>query len=185
MIKINLLPREERKRQRHTQVNIPILLGLLGLVVTVLAMGYGWYWLNGEVNRLQSDIQTTQAELKRVEDITKLVDKLQKDKKAVQDKLKTVETLVAAQSGPVRLLDEISRGLPEEVWLTSMARVGKKLDISGFAFSPYSVATFMTNLGGAKELVNTVDLVVSEKAVVEQVPVERFSITMELKEGKS
>jgi hypothetical protein len=65
MIKINLLPREERKRR--TQVNPAVLLGVLGAVVAVLAMGYGWYWLNGEVNRLQSDIQRTQAELKRFE----------------------------------------------------------------------------------------------------------------------
>jgi type IV pilus assembly protein PilN len=183
MIKINLLPREEQRKSAPPSMT-PYLAGL-GVVALLGLMGYGWYWLNDEIDVVQKNIERTQAELKRVEDITKLVDKLQKDKKTVQDKLKTVETLVAAQSGPVRLLDEISRDLPKEVWLTGMVRVGKKLDISGFAFSPYSVATFMTNLGGAKDLVNTVDLVVSEKAMVEQVPVERFSITMELKEGKS
>jgi hypothetical protein len=43
----------------------------------------------------------------------------------------------------------------------------------------------MTNLSGASGLVSNVDLVVSEKATVEQVPVERFTITMEFKEGKS
>ncbi len=183
MIKINLLPREEQKKAAPPSMT-PYLAGL-GVVVLLGVMGYGWYWLSGEVEAVQSEITRTQAELKRVEDITKLVDKLQKDKKTVQDKLKTVETLVTAQSGPVRLLDVISRDLPKEVWLTGMVRAGKKLDISGIAFSPYAVATFMTNLGAAKELVNSVDLVVSEKAVVETVPVERFSITMDLKEGKS
>lgn len=183
MIKINLLPREEQKKAAPPSAT-PYLAGL-GVVVFLGLMGYGWYWLSGEIEGVQKEIERTQTELKRVEDITKLVDKLQKDKKTVQDKLKTVETLVAAQSGPVRLLDEISRDLPKEIWLTSMVRAGKKLDISGFAFSPYSVATFMTNLGAAKELVNSVDLVVSEKAMVEQVPVERFSVTLELKEGKS
>ncbi|MBI4537847.1 MAG: PilN domain-containing protein [candidate division NC10 bacterium] len=183
MIKINLLPQEERKKTAPPSAT-PFLIGL-GVAVLVGLMGYGWYWLSGEVEGVQKDIERTQAELKRVEDITKLVDKLQKDKKTVQDKLKTVETLVAAQSGPVRLLDVISRSLPGEVWLSGMVRAGKKLDISGFAFSPFSVATFMTNLSGAKELVNSVDLVVSEKAVVETVPVERFSLTMDLKEGKS
>jgi type IV pilus assembly protein PilN len=185
MIKINLLPREEQKKAAPASAT-PYLAGL-GVVVLLVLMGYGWYWLNGEIEGVQKEIERTQAELKRVEDITKLVDKLQKDKKTVQDKLKTVETLVAAQSGPVRLLDAVSRALPgeREIWLTGMVRAGKKLDISGFAFTPYSVATFMTNLGAAKELVSSVDLVVSEKAVVEQVPVERFSVTMELKEGKS
>ncbi len=179
MIKINLLPREEQKKSAPPSMT-PYLAGL-GVVVLLGLMGYGWYWLNGEIEAVQAGITRTQAELKRVDDITKLVDQLQKDKKAVQDKLKIVETLVAAQSGPVRLLDEISRDLPKEIWLTGMVRMGKKLDMSGFAFSPYSVATFMTNLGAAKELVNSVDLVVSEKAVVEQVPVEKFTITMEVK----
>ncbi len=183
MIKINLLPREEQKKAAPPSL-MPYLIGL-GVLVVLGLMGYGWYWLNGEIEAVQKEIERTQAELKRVDDITKLVDQLQKDKKAVQDKLKIVETLVAAQSGPVRILDEVSKDLPKEIWLTGMVRMGKKMDISGFAFSPYSVATFMTNLGAAKELVNSVDLVVSEKAVVEQVPVEKFSITMDLKESKS
>jgi hypothetical protein len=61
MIKINLLPREERKR--HAPINTKLLLAGLAGVVALLAMGYGWFWLNGEVNRLQADIQQTQAEL--------------------------------------------------------------------------------------------------------------------------
>jgi Tfp pilus assembly protein PilN len=68
--------------------------------------------------------------------------------------------------------------------LTAIARTGKKMDVSGIAFSNFSVANFMTNLGKAAPLISNVDLVVSEKAVVEQIPVERFSITMEVKEGK-
>lgn len=181
MIKINLLPREERKRR--TQVSPAVLLGVLGAVVVVLAMGYGWYWLNGEVNRLQSDIQATQAELKRFEELAKQVDKFQAEKKRLEEKIKVIETLVVAQGGPVRLLDEVSKALPNEVWLTTFNRVGKRLEIGGIAFSNFSVANFMTNLG-ASALIANVDLVVSEKAVVEQVPVERFNITMDVKDGK-
>ena len=181
MIKINLLPREERKRR--TQVSPAVLLGVLGTVVVVLAMGYGWYWLNGEVNRLQSDIQATQAELRRFEELAKQVDKFQAEKKRLEEKIKVIETLVVAQGGPVRLLDEVSKALPNEVWLTTFNRVGKRLEIGGIAFSNFSVANFMTNLG-ASALIANVDLVVSEKAVVEQVPVERFNITMEVKDIK-
>jgi type IV pilus assembly protein PilN len=181
MIKINLLPREERKRR--TQVSPAVLLGVLGAVVVVLAMGYGWYWLNGEVNRLQSDIQATQAELRRFEELAKQVDKFQAEKKRLEEKIKVIETLVVAQGGPVRLLDEVSKALPNEVWLTTFNRVGKRLEIGGIAFSNFSVANFMTNLG-ASALIANVDLVVSEKAVVEQVPVERFNITMDVKDGK-
>jgi len=179
MIKINLLPSEERKKAAPVSAK-PILAGA-GVVVVLVGLGYGWYWFSGVVEGIRQEITQTQAELKRVEAITKLVDKLQKDKKLVEDKIKVIDTLVAAQSGPVRLLDEVSRALPNEVWLTNFARTGKKLEIAGIAFSNFHVATFMTNLGRAENLVNSVDLLVSEKAVVEQVPVERFSISVDLK----
>jgi len=182
MIKINLLPREERRR--HAPINTKLLLAIAAGVVAVIAMGYGWFWLNGEVNRLQADIQRTQSELRRFEELAKQVDKFQAEKKRLEEKLKIIQALMVAQGGPVRLLDEVSKALPNEVWLTAFNRTGKKLDVSGIAFSNFSVATFMTNLGNGSSLISNVDLVVSEKAVVEQVPVERFSITMEVKDGK-
>ena len=182
MIKINLLPREERKR--HAPINTKVLLaGVVG-VAGLLAMGYGWFWLNGEVSRLEADIQRTQAELRRFEELAKQVDRFQAEKKRLEEKLKIIQALMVAQGGPVRLLDEVSKALPNEVWLTAFTRNGKKLDVSGIAYSNFNVATFMTNLGNATPLISNVDLVVSEKTVVEQVPVERFSITMEVKDSK-
>ena len=182
MIKINLLPREERRR--HAPINTKLLLAGLVSVAALIAMGYGWFWLNGEVNRLQADIQRTQGELRRFEELAKQVDKFQAEKKRLEEKLKIIQALMVAQGGPVRLLDEVSKALPSEVWLTAFTRTGKKLDVSGIAYSNFNVATFMTNLGKAGPLISNVDLVVSEKTVVEQVPVERFSITMEVKDGK-
>ena len=182
MIKINLLPQEERKRS--APINRSVILAALGAVVVLLGMAYGWYWLDQEVGGLQTSITNGKAELKRYEQEVKLVDKFRADKKLLEDKIKVIESLVGAQAGPVRLMDEVSRALPNEVWLTALTRTGKKMDVSGIAYSNFSVANFMTNLGKASPLISNVDLVVSEKAVVEQVPVERFSITMEVKEGK-
>jgi type IV pilus assembly protein PilN len=183
MIKINLLPREERRRR--APMNTTFLLGIVGAAVLCLAMGYGWFWLNGEVGRLQEDIQRTQAELRRFDELAKQVDKFQAQKKLLEEKLKVIQALMVAQGGPVRLLDEVSKALPNEVWLTAFTRAGKRLDISGIAFSNFNVATLMTNLGQNSTLISAVDLVVSEKTIVEQVPVERFMITMEVKDGKS
>ncbi len=182
MIKINLLPREERRRK--TPVNTALWLGIAGGVLVLALMGYGWYWLNGEISGIRSQIADSQAQLKRYEQEAKLVDKIREDKKLLEDKIKVIESLVVAQGGPVRLLDELSRAVPNEVWLTSLSRSGKRVDVSGIAFSNFSVANFMTNLSKQSGLLSNVDLLVSEKVTVEQVPVERFSITMEVKDGK-
>ncbi len=183
MIKINLLPREEQKR--HAPISITVLLGILGGIVLLGLMGFGWYWLSQDLSSIRAQIADTQIQLKRYEQEAKLVDKIREDKKRLEDKIKVIESLVAAQSGPVRLLDEVSRALPNEVWLTSLFQTGKRLEIGGIANSNFSVASFMTSLGKSSSLLSNVDLVISEKAQVEQVPVERFSITAEVKEGRS
>jgi type IV pilus assembly protein PilN len=138
--------------------------------------------LNGEVGRLETAIQQTRADLKRYEELAKQVDKYRAEKKRLEEKIQVIGTLVAAQAGPVRLLDELSKALPNEVWLTAFTRTGKRLEISGVAFSNFNVATLMTNLGKVSEIISNVDLVVSEKSTVEQVPVERFTITMDIKD---
>ncbi len=180
MIRINLLPREERVRR--APVSITRILVAVCAVIMLLAMAYGWYWMSGEVGRLESTIKQTQAELKRYEDLAKQVDKYRAEKKRLEEKIHVIETLVAAQAGPVRLLDEVSKALPNEVWLTTFNRTGKRLEISGIAFSNFNVAGLMTNLGKASDVISNVDLVVSEKTQVEQVPVERFTITMDVKD---
>ena len=183
MIKINLLPREERVRR--APIDTRLILAGLGVVVALLAMAYGWYWLNGDVERLEGTIRQTQADVKRYDDLAKQVDTFRTEKKLLEDKIKVIETLVAAQTGPVKLLDEVSKDLPNEVWLTSFNRTGKKLEISGVAFSNFNVATLMTNLGNAPNLLTNVDLVVSEKTTIEGQSAEKFTITAEIVEGKS
>jgi len=182
MIKINLLPREERRRRAPTSPWVFV--GILGVAVVAAGMAYGWYWLHSENTALEAAIRQTQQEMKRYEELAKQVDKYRAEKKVLEEKIKIIDRLVAAQTGPVRLLDEVSRALPAEVWLTAMNRTGKRLEVSGIAFSNFSIAAFMTNLGKASQFISNVDLVVSEKGVVEQVPVERFSVTMEVKDGK-
>jgi len=183
MIKINLLPREERVRR--APINTTLILAGFGVVVVLLAMAYGWYWLNGDVQRLETAIRQAQADAKRYDDLAKQVDTFRAEKKRLEEKIKVIETLVAAQGGPVQILDEVSRDLPNEVWLTSLNRSGKKLEISGIAYSNFNVAALMTSLGKATTLLRNVDLVVSEKTTIEDQSVEKFTITAEIIEGKS
>ncbi|HSD51557.1 MAG TPA: PilN domain-containing protein [Candidatus Methylomirabilis sp.] len=182
MIKINLLPREERVKRAPLPVGFAF--GIFCVLVLLGAMGFGWYVLSSTVSGLEAEIARTQAELRRFDELAKQVDRFRAEKKRLEEKIKIIETLVAAQGGPVRLLDEVSKALPAEVWLTSLNRTGKRLEMSGIAFSNFNVAALMTNLGNASNLLTNVDLVISEKTTVEDVPVERFTITAEVKEGK-
>ncbi|MGE5850565.1 MAG: PilN domain-containing protein [Candidatus Methylomirabilota bacterium] len=182
MIKINLLPREERVKR--APLPAAFALGTICALALLGVMGFGWYWLSSTVRGLDEEIAKTQAELRHFDELAKQVDRFRAEKKRLEEKIKIIETLVAAQAGPVRLLDEVSKALPAEVWLTSLNRTGKRLELSGIAFSNFNVAALMTNLGKASNLLTNVDLVISEKTMVEDVPVERFTITAEVTEGK-
>lgn len=176
MITINLLPKE-RRRGRGVSLPKPALFAGIGAVVLVVAMVAFWLHLTNQVQQLQENVTRNRQELKKYEAEIKRVEQFRADKKRLEERLRVVEKLATEQGGPVRLLDQISRALPDEVWLTGLNKTRDRLSISGFAFSNFGIANFMTELGKLQPAIRNVELVVSEKSVVERVPVERFEIT--------
>lgn len=178
MIKINLLPKE--RRRRALSMGRPVLTGVLVCVVVLLGMLGAWWWLEGQVQALQQDIRQKSAELERYKNEIKKVEQFLSEKKRLEERLQVVAKLAAEQEGPVRLLDQLSRVLPDEVWLTGMNKTKEKLTLQGYAFSNFGIANFMTELGKLQPMLRNVELTFSEKATVERVPVERFEITASL-----
>lgn len=178
MIKINLLPREQR-RQRG-QVRIP----RAGIIaVLVLAVGGMWgYWLmvKWDLAQLQADIATTRNEIARNRQVVRLVEQYARDRKQIQERLALVQRLAVGQEMPVRLLDGISQALPEGGWLTSISKVSGKLVIQGYASSHFVVAEMMLTLQRLTQLVHNVELSFSELELYEGRPVERFELQMAL-----
>ena len=119
--------------------------------------------------------------MKKYENDIKKVEQFRADKRRLEERVQVVRRLAAEQEGPVHLLDQVSRALPEEVWLTGLAKARDKLTLQGYAFSNFGIANFMTELGKSRPLsIKRVELSFSEKAAVERVPVERFEITAEV-----
>ena len=181
MIKINLLPKERRRRGPGVRVAKPMLVAVPVVVVLVGVMALVWWYLDGQINQLQQDVTRNQAELKKYESDIKKVEQFRADKKRLEDRVAVVKRLAAEQEGPVHLLDQISQALPEEVWLTGLNKTREKLTLQGYAFSNIGIANFMTELGKTQPLpIRKVELNFSEKATVDRVPVERFEITADL-----
>jgi Tfp pilus assembly protein PilN len=63
-------------------------------------------------------------------------------------RVKVIDSLRAAQSGPVDLMTMVSATVnkTDEVWLNAMTDAGDKVDVSGVALSTIGVANLMTNL---------------------------------------
>ncbi len=153
MIKVNLLTGAKREPVRRAPaLKMEGFAGsqnLLLLVILALALAFaGWryYSLAAESERLDQDLDISREQLKKVEDDRKAIEVLKTKKAAFQKQIDIITTLKNNQQVPVRLLDEVSRNLPDFLWLVSMQEASNQLTFSGKATTPNAYANFYNNL---------------------------------------
>ncbi len=66
--------------------------------------------------------------------------------KELKQKVEVITTLKENQRGPVRIMDEVSRALPDLLWLTGMDVTATAINFRGTAFNMSAVANFIDNL---------------------------------------
>lgn len=180
MIKINLMPVKKRRRPKVTVPKVPILPMMIVSALTLIAVGYLWFSIENKISTLKADKVSKEKTLAELKIKIKEVENFEKDNKRYEEKTNIIEQLKKNQSGPVRLLDEISSGIPERVWLSSLNESGGTVNIEGLAFSNSDIVSFVTNLKGSKYLID-VGLIESKQAVQEKVPVYQFKLTFKIK----
>jgi len=169
MIRINLLAAERPTQKKKAaggggapgSLQAYLLLGLFAGGAAALCVG-AWLWKSAQIRDLESKIKEQEATKLRLQAIKKQVDELQAKEDTLKLKVKLIEDLKAAQGGPVHMLDEISKALPDFVWLTGMDQQADKVRFAGQSNSLTSVAEFMSRLQETKwfaivDLVNSVE----------------------------
>ena len=143
MILINLLPHREaaRKRRRETFYITLAASALLGVLVAGLV--YAWY--EAQISNQRSRNQFLQTEIKRLEAQIKDVATLQSEIASLRARQQAVEDLQADRNLPVHLLNEISRQLPEGVFLGSLRQQNLSVTITGTAQSNERVSELLRN----------------------------------------
>lgn len=157
MIKINLLsegkrPAAVRKARGAGEVrDLALWLLLLGALLGVLAAAGYWWYLNGKLKEKQEEVAQAQREVDALQAVIKEVEDFKKKKKNLADKIAIINELKSNQRGPVRVMDYISRALPELLWLDRLKMNASSIEIDGRAFNPNAVANFMDNLDKVPE----------------------------------
>ena len=119
---------------------------LAGLAVAALGCGYFYMSMTSEIESTNQRITTAKAEVAKLQLEKAKKDELERKRKSFQDQVNLIERLKAEQGGPVRMLDEIQKALPDFVWLTKMDQTGATLKISGEASNNNAIADFLNNL---------------------------------------
>jgi type IV pilus assembly protein PilN len=167
MIRINLLaPERERPKRRAVTFSVSsqklTVASTLILAGAALVVGW-WFWsLQKEAARLTEDIAAAEQETARLRSIIVQVQQFEERKAQLQERVSLIEQLRRGQSGPVHMLDEISRALPDMLWLSELAQKGSDITITGRCTALTSLSDFVSNLEASGWFKRPVEIVDSQ-----------------------
>ena len=183
MIRINLLAAERDRAKKKT-----VTLGTVGQKLTVgcslilvlggLAMGWRYWTVNRDSADLDKEIAAAQQETTRLHSVIEQVQQFEQRKAQLQQRVVLIEQLRKGQTGPVHMLDQISRALPPMLWLTEVKQTGAEIVIEGKCTSPIGVSDFVANLEASGYFKRSIDIVSTSTETMPQPPGEliKFSI---------
>jgi len=151
MIRINLLPAERARAPRRSsalQVGQKVTLAC-SLILVAAGLGVLWWWwaLDRSSARLDGELLAAQRETTRLRTLISQVEKFETQKQQLQQRVALIEELRKGQGAPVHILDEISRALPEMLWLTELKQdASGGLTIEGRCLTLTALSDFVGNL---------------------------------------
>lgn len=181
MIRINLLTvdRERATRKAKFQVGQKITVACsLILVAAVLIVGW-WFWsLQRSSADLDQQIADAERETQRLQSVIQQVAQFEARRAQLQQRVTLIEELRKGQTGPVHLLDQISRALPESMWLTDLRQIGSEITIEGRCSSLNALSDFVSGLETSNLFERPVEIIDSrvEAATASSPELIRFSV---------
>ena len=164
MIRINLLAAERDKKKKKAvtlQAGQKMTIGCsVILILAVLFIGWRYWALSRESTQLDADISAAQQETTRLHSIIEQVQQFEQRKAQLQQRVVLIEQLRAGQSGPVHMLDQISRALPPMLWLTELKQAGADdVVIDGRATTLTGLSDFVSNLEASGYFKRSIEIV--------------------------
>ncbi|HXV15069.1 MAG TPA: PilN domain-containing protein [Candidatus Krumholzibacteria bacterium] len=184
MIRINLLPSDDRKAKR--KISLPTISGgavlwvSLGLLVYAGAVGGIWVLQNKKINDYETKILALKEESARLAPQLAKIRKLQAEREEVNKRLAIIAALDRDRYLHVRMMNDLAVNVPDNCWLTDVAESGgSKVRIEGITFSNFIIADLMTSLEGSGRF-GEVALARAEEGDIEGVRVVKFSVSASL-----
>ena len=167
MIRINLLAVERERVRSKRVVLIPaahrVTVGATVILVGTAAL-IGWWFLMLRQQSAQLDIDLAQAETetRQIRSVLEQVRKFESQKAMLQQRVTLIEQLRKGQYAPVHLLDEVSKSLPDRLWLSDLTQTGTEFTIGGMTDSLTAVSDFVANLEGTRWFKKPVEILDSQ-----------------------
>lgn len=179
MVKINLLPKEEKAKRRvgipKPSIKMPTgvgnYLGIGFIIVVIIILAVVHIRQSGAIKQLNVNIEETRRELRKLDEVVKLVKELDRKRKDLDARIEIIRGLNRGRFEKARFLYNLSSLIPDYCWIQDLGIKGNKISIKGITFSNQVIAEFMRKLQGEKtvqsvELINIAEEKVKEHSVM-------------------
>jgi type IV pilus assembly protein PilN len=182
MIRINLLPHREQKRQARQRQFVSLAIGLAVLGAAVVLLGHmAFVW---QIETQESRNGLLKTEIAKLDSQIKEIDKLREQTQALLARKQIVETLQSNRTEAVHLLDQMVRQLPDGIYLKSLRQAGAKVTLVGYAQSSARVSTLMRNIDASPWLQNPelVEIKSVPSPTAKDLRVNEFTLNVRIKQ---
>ena len=152
MPRINLLPwRDEQRKERKLRFLVWLGGAAIGACLTAFV---GYLLMDSMVSAQDARNQTLKGEIAELDKQIEKINSLEADKARFIARMEVIEKLQRSRPEIVHIFDEISKQLPDGVYLTAITQNGTRLKFEGVAQSSTRVSAFMRNIDGSSYLKN-------------------------------
>ena len=178
MVRINLLPHREQKRQARQRQFVSLAIGLAILGIAVVGLGH--VVIAARIDNQNSRNRLLTTEIAKLDEQIKEIDRLRDQTQALLARKQVVETLQANRTEAVHLLDQLVRQLPDGVYLKSVRQTGTRVTLIGYAQSNARVSTLMRNVENSPWL-GSPDLIEIRSIALDKQKVNEFTLAVQVK----
>jgi len=140
-------------------------IALGGSLIVLLALAYaGWsFWsLKQRAEQVERDIDAARVEEQRLIQVISEVREFEARRGRLEQRVALIEELRRGQTAPVHILDQLSRSLPDMVWLTKMTQSGYDITIEGNCLTLTALSDFVGALEHSRYFARPVEIINSE-----------------------
>jgi type IV pilus assembly protein PilN len=185
MIRINLLAAERDKTKKKaaglgtTGQKITVGCSLI-LILAVMFIGWRYWAITRDSNQLDAEIAAAQQETTRLHSVIQQVQQFEQRKAQLQQRVVLIEQLRKGQTGPVHMLDQISRALPQMLWLTEVKQTatGSDVVIDGKCTTLTGLSEFVSNLEASGYFKRSIEIIDTKTEAVGTPPTELIKFTI-------
>jgi type IV pilus assembly protein PilN len=125
---------------------------------------------------LHQELIAARAEKARLQPILREVERFEAQKRDLQQRVNLIEELRQNQVGPVHMLDQISRSMPDRLWLIDMKQTGNDVSLDGKTSTLSSLADFVANLEASGYFAKPVEITNSEEEKAGDTDLIKFTV---------